>query len=302
MSHEKYGKNRLLVIAVVLAIAVLGGTSYVLAQSLLLSGMKAETGNMPPPVRPGRNDFDFVPHKALYDIRLVSSVGGSQVIDISGRMFFKWEATCEAWITDHRFKLVYEYADTPPMQITSDFSTFEPFDGETFDFTSRRKRNGELYQEIRGQAVMKEDGGRALFTSPEELEYELPEETMFPMSHTIELVKSIREGENFSSAVVFDGSDEEGPVLINTFIGPKVNAMAHIDPSQDIDVTLVNNTANRLRMAFFPLSSDEEASDYEMTVIFHENGVISDMIIDYEDFTVSQKLVALEKLENQPCQ
>ncbi len=246
-------------------------------------------------------DFSFTPHKALYEISLVSSHSGSQIVNISGQMFFKWEATCDAWTTDHRFKLIYEYADSPAMRITSDFSTFEPFDRKSFDFTSRRKRDGELYQEIRGRATMDGNGGQAVYTMPEGLEYELGDKTLFPMSHTVELVKAIRRGKKFYTATIFDGSDEDGPVLINTFIGKKVNALAKIPSSPNIDGTLLNTPAHELRMAFFPVSKDEESSDYEMSVTFHENGIISDMKIDYDDFTVSQKLVALEKLQAQSC-
>jgi len=42
-------------------------------------------------------------------------------------------------------------------------------------------------------------------------------------------------------------------------------------------------------------------ADYEMDVIFHENGIISDMFIEYKDFSVTQKLVALEKIKKENC-
>lgn len=31
-----------------------------------------------------------------------------------------------------------------------------------------------------------------------------------------------------------------------------------------------------------------------MSLIFHDNGIISDMSVDYQDFSVTQKLTALE--------
>ncbi len=244
----------------------------------------------------------FAPHKALYDIRLVSTRSGSQILNISGQMFFEWEPACDAWITDHRFNLLYEYADSPAMQITSDFSTFEAFDGTSFDFTSRRHRDGEIYQELRGRAVI-EDGvsGEAIYTLPKDLEYDLTPGTLFPVGHTAGLLRHVRDGKKFFSSTVFDGSDEDGPVEINAFIGEPVNAVALMEPSADIDMSLINTPAHKVRMAFFPLNEPEAAADYEMTVIFHENGVISDMLIEYDDFTVTQRLLALESLESDPC-
>ena len=52
------------------------------------------------------------------------------------------------------------------------------------------------------------------------------------------------------------------------------------------------------RWTAFPLHSESEVADYEMSIVFHENGVISDMFIEYDDFSVRQKLLALEPLES----
>lgn len=243
----------------------------------------------------------LVPHKALYDIDLVATRSGSQIINISGKMFYEWKPTCDAWITDHRFNLFYEYADSPGMKISSDFSTFEGFDGKTFNFSSRRKRDGALYQELRGSADIDAAPARASFTMPEGLKYDLVPGTMFPMGHTIEMVKQARAGKKFFNATVFDGSDEEGPIQINTFIGKQANAMAEVKPSKNLDMALLNTPAWKVRMAVFPTENPEENADYEMSMIFHDNGVISDMLIEYDDFSVTQKLVALEKLDGEAC-
>ncbi len=243
----------------------------------------------------------LMPHKALYDINLVATRSGSQIINISGKMFYEWQPSCDAWITDHRFSLFYEYTDSPGMQITSDFSTFETFDGESFNFSARRKRNSNLYQELRGKAVTADKGGEAIFTMPDNLNFDLKKGAMFPMAHTVEMVRHAREDTKFFQAVVFDGSDDEGPVEINTFIGKPVNAMQLIKPSDDLDMSLLNTPAWNVRMAVFPTLKEEASSDYEMSMVFHENGVISDMLIEYDDFSVTQKLVALEPLEPEEC-
>lgn len=244
---------------------------------------------------------DLAPHKALYDISLVATHSGSQILNISGKMYYEWKPTCDAWVTDHRFNLFYEYADSPGMRIASDFSTFERYDGTSFNFSSRRKRDGELYQELRGLAEIKDKDGLATYTIPEGLTYELKEGALFPMGHTLEMVKKARTGKKFFSAHVFDGSDEEGPVEINTFIGEEANPMAEISPSEALDMSLLNTPAWKVRLAVFPENEPKPNADYEMSMIFHDNGVISDMLIEYEDFSVRQELVALEKLESKGC-
>lgn len=244
----------------------------------------------------------LAPHKALYNIEMISKRSSSQILNIHGQMYFSLKPTCEAWSTDHRFNLYYEYADSAPMQITSDFTTYEPVDGKSFDFNSRRKRDGELYQELRGTAVRNDKGaGNVTYTTPEGLTFDLPDGGLFPMAHTAEMMSAIRSGKKVFSAVVFDGSDDEGPIEINTIVGKAVNVMATMQPGPAIDTTLINSPARKVRMAFFPVGNDNEAADYEMDVVLHDNGIISSMTVDYGEFSVSQKLAALEKITMPAC-
>ncbi len=234
-----------------------------------------------------------VPHRAVYEVDLVATRSGSQIIDIHGKMFYEWGASCDAWLTNHRFNLVYEYADSPGMRIASDFATYESKDEKSFNFSSRRSRDGELYEDLRGSS----NPAKAVFTSPDNLSFDLPKGIMFPTAHTMRMIEEAKKGTKFFSATVFDGSDAEGPIEINTVFGGKVNAMKTLKPSDKLDMTLLNSPAYKVRMAVFPLDSDEEESDYEMSLVFHDNGIISDMTIDYDDFSVRQKLVALERME-----
>jgi hypothetical protein len=242
----------------------------------------------------------LVPHKALYDIRLIGTKSGSQVINISGQMLYEWQQTCDAWISNHRFNILYEYADSPAMRIVSDFSTYETFDGKSINFTSQRKKDGEIFEMLRGQAALDEKGaGKAVFNAPENLKFDLPAGTRFPAMHTVDTIKAMRSGKNLFNAVVFDGGDDEGPVEVNAFIGKKTEVPEAVKKQKKVDATLLAPGVRKVRLAFFPLKSDSEASDYEMSLLFHDNGVISDMEIDYDDFSVSQKLVALEPLKVQ---
>lgn len=236
-------------------------------------------------------------HRAIYDIDMVASRSGAEVIDIHGKMYYEWGPSCDAWVTNHRFNLVYEYADSPGMRISSDFSTYELKDESGFYFSSRRSRDGKIYQTLRGHA----DVTNADYTAPDDLHFDLPHGAVFPTAHTLRMIEETQRDTKFFTATVFDGSDEEGPIEINTFIGEVVNPLKYIKPSPLLDMSLLNTPAHKVRMAVFPLSSEEEHSDYEMSLIFHDNGIISDMTIDYDDFSVRQSLVALEKADLDRC-
>jgi hypothetical protein len=244
----------------------------------------------------------LAPHKAMYDISLIATHSGSQIINISGQMVYEVKASCDAWLTNHHFKLNYEYADMPGMRIASDFSTYESADGKEFSFSSRRLRDGELIQELRGQAsVDDQKGGEAVFSMPEGLKFDLKGGYIFPMAHTINLIQKAEQNKSFYDAILFDGSDEEGPIEIATFIGPRSETPVALPKSEAVDESLLKGSHWTMRMAVFPVKAQEEISDYEMTLVFHQNGVISDMTIDYDDFSVRQKLVSLEKIAADSC-
>ncbi|MGH1402686.1 MAG: EipB family protein [Alphaproteobacteria bacterium] len=243
----------------------------------------------------------FVPHKALYDIYLSSKKSSAKVANIHGKMVYEWQPSCDAWVSSHHFDVTYEYVETPAMRITSDFSTYESFDGKDFNFTSQRKREGLVFEELRGNVRVQEEmsyPNEAVYSIPEDLVFDLPEGTLFPMAHTLDVMDKINAGQKFYNATMFDGSDEDGPVNINSFVGKPTTFTPDEEHQKHIDAALIKNKAWKLRLAFFPLNRFEETSDYEMSVVFHENGVISDMEIEYDSFSVVQKLVAIEKLDS----
>lgn len=241
----------------------------------------------------------LAPHRALYEIRLSATRSGAQVANVRGKMLYEWSQTCEGWLSNHKFNISYEYSDSPPMRILSDFSNYEPFDSRALDFASKRMRDGGDLDEFRGHAAMKaQGGGQALYKIPADLAFDLPAGTKFPAAHSLAVLKQIREGRKLMRATIFDGSDNEGPVEVTSILGSPVDAADRYKDQKNIDPGLLRAPAHKIRLAFFPLADETESSDYEMSVVFHENGVISDMTIDYDDFSVTQKLIALEPLKD----
>ncbi len=241
----------------------------------------------------------LVPHKALYDIRLSARKSSANVADIKGTMLYEWQPSCDAWITNHRFDMRYDYIEVPPVHITSDFTTYEAFDGKSMNFALQRKRGGVVLEEIRGNAHTDESNS-AIYSMPAGLEFDFPEGTLFPMTHTLSVLKEIQAGNKFYNVTMFDGSDTDGPVDVNSLVLEEAHYELPKEHIEDIDQTLLDSKSWDLRLAFFPRNTFSETADYEMSLVFHENGVVTDMVVDYSDFSVKQTLRALELL-NDTC-
>lgn len=296
--HGQAGKK-------ILAAAALAGLALAFGGFLFLrtAGLLSIPGLAPS----AQNRFSMTypvmiaPHKALYSLDLTTSQTGSSVTDIKGKLFFKWEDACDAWATNHRFSMEYAYVDRPSLSATSDFVAWESKDGKRFQFSSESTENGEQSEVLRGSAEREIlNAGNALFSKPAGLSYQLPKGFYFSSEHTIELIARAQAGEKFFHAIMFDGTDQDGPVEVNAVIGTETPVTMEA-PVATIDADLLKNRAWRVRLAFFSMKDVDPMPLYEMTIVLHENGVVSYIAVDYRAFSVVQKLMALEKLPPGNC-
>jgi outer membrane protein OmpA-like peptidoglycan-associated protein len=101
---------------------------------------------------PAARAADIQPHRALYILSLGSAKSASGVLGASGAMTYEWGETCGGWTVEQRFRLRVEYADEDASEVTSNLVTWEAKDGSRYRFNERRLRNGQLDEEIRGEA------------------------------------------------------------------------------------------------------------------------------------------------------
>ena len=237
------------------------------------------------------------PHRAIYAMSLGSARNGSKVSDVRGRMMFEWADACDGWTTEQRFQLRFVYSEGDDMAMNTNYTTWEAKNGLRYRFNVRKLVNGELDEEVRGEANLQADGaGTAQFTKPEPQEMELPAGTMFPTAHTLAILDHAERNEPFFTRTIFDGSDAEGPTEVSTVAGkpgaPKESAK---------DPLLKVQKSWPVRMAFFPLQSDSAQPEYEMSLRLLENGIAESMQIDYGDFTVNAVLEKIEALPKSGC-
>ncbi|WP_109110819.1 cell envelope integrity EipB family protein [Azospirillum sp. TSO35-2] len=238
------------------------------------------------------------PHRALYTMSLASARNGSKVSGVRGRMMFEWADACDGWTTEQRFQLRFVYSEGDDMAMNTNYTTWESKDGRHYRFNVRKLVNGELDDEVRGEANLKsaDGGGTAQFTKPEPQEMELPPSTMFPTAHTLAILDHAAAGEPFFTRTIFDGSDAEGPTEVSTVVG---KAAAPLESAKDPLLKVEKSWP--VRMAFFPTQSDSAQPEYEMSLRLLENGIAESMQIDYGDFTVNAVLDKIEALPKSGC-
>jgi len=242
---------------------------------------------------------EITPHRALYAMSLGNARSDSGVVDARGTMDYEWGETCDGWTIEQRYRLKMRYAETSDVDIASSFVTWESKDGLRYRFNQKQMRNGEVDQEVRGEAKLDGLGksGVVEFTKPEAQILKLEPGVLFPSAHTILLIDSAHAGQNFLSRLVFDGATDENAVQVSAVIGGKLTA----DPAAATRSPLLERPGWRVRLAFFPVDANAEKPDYELGMRLLDNGVSEDMVIDYGEYSIRAKLDDIEPLAKPSC-
>ncbi len=241
----------------------------------------------------------IAPHRALYDLSLASARSSGGVVGVQGRMLFEWGDACDGWTVHQRYRMRLSQAQEDEVEIVSSLASWESKDGLRYRFALKKQRGEEPEEELRGSARLDGPGraGRARFTRPDETKVDLPRGTMFPSAHTIEVIRRAAAKDQFFSRRVFDGSEAEPPVDVTAFIGQAKPAGGEGGRGKN----LADRPGWKVRLAFFPQTSKSPLPDYEIGLLLLDNGVSSDMLIDYGDFTVRARLKELEPLRGGGC-
>ncbi len=247
----------------------------------------------------GAGAAEIAPHRALYAMTLGATKNDSGVVGASGTMAYQWGEACDGWTIEQRYRLKMRYAESADVDIESNFVTWESKDGLHYRFNQKETRNGEVDEEIRGEATLDGPGkgGTAEFVKPEPKTLKLAPGVLFPSAHTILLIDKAKAGEDFISRQIFDGATADNAVQVSAVIGPRLDP----DPEAAKLSPLLQQPGRRVRLAFFPADQSLEKPDYELGMRLLDNGVSQDMIIDYGDYSIRAKLDDIEALPKPSC-
>ncbi len=233
-------------------------------------------------------------HRAVYSMSLGTARSGSNTVDVRGAMYLELAEACDGWTVSQRVRMTLYATQGGEIDTDSNFSSWESQDGKAYRFTVRNLRNGKVAEEFRGDANLEGAGrsGKATFTVG--VIFDLPKGTLFPTEHMAKLIAAAQSGSSRLSRIMFDGATLDGPLEVNAIIGPPVKPAGGDDD-------LTNRAAWPVRMAFFPIQSQQAEPDYEVEVRLNDNGVSNRLLLDYGDFTVNAVLEKIEPLPKPKC-
>ena len=224
-------------------------------------------------------------------MKLLSARGGSGIESVRGDMAIRWEGDCTGWTMSNRTIFDVAYTGGDNVRVTMDASTWEAAAGDRYTFLVRTLFNDKESERIEGKARLDASGGMAEFTLPEAKAIKLPPGTIFPTTHTKQVLDAAGDAPEIIRATVFDGFTDGGAQFVNAIVGRQLRA----GPSGGSRFPeLEKGPSWRVSLAFFDADKADAEPNSELRLKIFRNGIAEMMEMDFGDFRLLGELKELE--------
>ncbi|KUO61244.1 MAG: hypothetical protein APF80_15535 [Alphaproteobacteria bacterium BRH_c36] len=252
----------------------------------------------------------LAPHQAVYEISLERASTASGITEMSGRMVYELAGgSCSGYTQNMRF--VTRVTDRNGTSIVNDLrtSSWEAAAGDKMRFNLSQYRGKELTETTEGTAG-REPGDAKVeveLSKPATRALQLEGNVYFPIQHSMALLEAARQGRHQFPARLYDGSEQGETVFeTNSFIGnalPKETALTGVPEALRGVAGIGQMHAWPVAISYYEPDArgTDAAPSYELAFRFHENGISSNLLIDYGDFAIRGKLTELTMLDADKC-
>ncbi len=238
-------------------------------------------------------------HRAVYELSLGDTRGSVAIRGAEGRYVFDLEDICDGYTLNER--LVVRLARDGGTVLTDyRLSAFETENGDLYRFSTETEFNGTTEQSASGNLSVEKESAAVDYDSADDITFD--ETVMPPLAHMRAILDAARAGEDRYAATVFDG-DVQKPVF---YAVTRINDAGEKGDLSSIEGGEALEDVKRWRIdsVYFPPSGDADAAtatpEFRFTATLFDNGVVTDLTLDYLDFSLEAELVDL-KVNNGGC-
>jgi hypothetical protein len=244
----------------------------------------------------------IAPHRAIYDIKLARTEEGSGVSSASGRMVFEVTGNaCEGYTMRQRMIVNIGDEDGNLGKLDFQISTFESGAGDLYSFDSRTTMNEEVVEAVEGEARRQGANIEVTLKRPAEKTVTLSGEALFPSQHLQAIIDAARGDQEFLSVDIYEGagtgeSSDEAAAAIGRATRTRADNLLGGGVRQwPVSIGYFDAEGVSAEHA------GEELPTYQMSFTLYENGVTSDLVMDYGDYALYGSLKEIERLTSPNC-
>jgi EipB-like len=248
----------------------------------------------------------LAPHRAFYTLEAERLDDKGGITAISGKLAYEITGNeCDGYAVNYRIANRYIQGEGSPQTMDIQLNSFESGDGRELDMRQKQFVNASLESETRVKASKPKDGGNITgeLEGKEKKSIEIDAAAIFPTAFQKLLMDHAEKGETRSSALVFEGSDDDKASRAISFIGVRKDG-SKIASGADADTLAALNKlpAWPVTVSYFDVDAKDDAPpSYSASFNMLENGVSTDLVLDYGSYALKGKLEKIEMLKVESC-
>lgn len=188
----------------------------------------------------------------------------------------------EGAVVEEREEVV-EVADIKKKDLEKD-SGAKDVAAEVAEKAAEEEAEREKKQKTKRQKVFRYLGVQVAYQWPEESDIEVPQNVIFPFTALRSQLDSLANQSLLPELMVFDGSNKQG--AFKASYRPAVASASLERPVPDGDAELLNTPAWRYTTQYVLIESEDQLPSRVETAKIHENGIVSEVVIDFGPFAV----------------
>ena len=251
----------------------------------------------------------LAPHRAYYDLeagRLDSNAG---IAAITGKLAYEITGSdCGGYAVSYRIANRYVQGEGTATQTTDNQQTsFESGDGLELDLQQKNFLNTKLENQSRVKVKKSKAGapGVGEIVAADTTQIKTDAKAVFPTDYQKRLLQAAIAGEVRHEAMVFEGSDGDKALRAIAFIGAKKQLGNQVEQSEtDAETAALLNKLPYWGVTVSYYSADGRGDDapiYQATFNMLENGVSTNLLLDYGTYALKGKLSKIELLKPETC-
>jgi EipB-like len=244
-------------------------------------------------------------HRAIYDLEISRLDSGSGYSNVEGRLAYELTGSaCEGWAVNYRIANRYVLPEKPAQILDTQLTTWESGDGLEMNLSQKQFVDSSLDSEERINVKRPKLGAEAHgeMTKPKDEEFTVAGEALFPSTHQTKLLNAALNGESRDVSLVFDGSDGSKTYKAISFIGRKrAPGSFSVDQANSVTEPLRGIASWPMTVSYYPAEGGADTPSYQSSFNMYENGVSTDLVLDYGTYALKGKLSKLDMLKADTC-
>jgi len=245
----------------------------------------------------------LAPHRAFYELSLLKTSGDpSAPAGASGGIAYDFTGSaCEGYTTRFIQNTDIEAQEGEGVSTQMRSTSFESGDHSTFTFRIESGPAQQPPEIVEGSASRESDGTLSIdLKRPTILKSDTDHEAVFPNHMMIQAIEAARAGQATYATKLYDGTNSGDRVIQTLSVIGRASAEPLADASKDAPA-MKGMRRWRVTSSFFDVAKLDDPPLYVLTFQMWENGVSSDLILDYGNFQMKGVLTKLEILPAKAC-